>query len=487
MDEKEWKRKEYETWEAAFGALSPLIRQQSVRVASYTQAIFIGACGASFGKSNAEAKIRMKGNYADLSYKCGLYHQLGKSLVPPEYQIFQKDFTEEEIAVYRKYTTDGKELIVQLQEKTAIEKEKRKGSLNLASKNIPWLMLRETCEEHMEKWDGTGYPNGKKADEISPIAQIVGIAKELDRLSSETKSENPFDFAYETITAMSGKNFSTELVEILKSVRPKCRVIYNKYVYFTQTLPKTMPLVNKQKERPMGLLYRPMISQIDGNPVAYEAKPWFSKNIGEFSEKENIEEIEPMLQRTNLIADLSMYFLYEVCDAIYRTENCKLETKAFLIKLPQSFFTGGSQLERINKLFEDQPIKREKLKLLVDQKILDTANKSVFEILERYSRHKISLVIDNFDPDKITIENVKAVGAQYLRLSPELYLKQETAMLIKKIKSNNIKIIGDGANTHDTVAWLTACGVEYMGGTITGMTMSENELVLDALARERTS
>ena len=49
---------------------------------------------------------------ARLAYKCGMYHQLGKALVPPEYQILQNDFTGEERAVYRKYTTEGRILVL---------------------------------------------------------------------------------------------------------------------------------------------------------------------------------------------------------------------------------------------------------------------------------------------------------------------------------------------------------------------------------------
>lgn len=488
MNEIEWKRAGYETWEDAFNALSPSIRQQSVRVASYTQAIFIAACATSYSKTNAEFKIRMKGTYADLVYKCGLYHQLGKALVPHHYQTFQRDFTQEEIAVYRKYTTDGKELVAKLQENTLDEKEKSKGASSRAvTKNIPWSMMREACEQHMETFDGTGYPEGKQGNEISCIAQIIGIAKELDRLSTETKSENPFDYAYETIVSKSGKSYSAELVEILKSIRPKCRVIYNKYVYYTKVLPKTIPLVEKQKSRPMGLEYRPLVAQIDGNAVAYEAQPWFTKNLGEYEDKDTIEELEPMLKRTNLVADLSMYFLYEACDAIYRIENCKIDIRAVLIRLPQSFFTGGSQLARLTQLFEDQPIKRETLKLLVDQELIENGTKSVMEVLERYVRNGISLVIDGYNPEQVSPEVLQTLGIDQVRLSPDLYMRQESCKWMKRLKTHNIRVIAGEVNTHEVQAWLAANGVEYMGGTITGMTRSENELIRDALARELES
>ena len=111
-------RKIYETWDEAFRGLAPVVRQQSVRVASYTQVLFAQACASSFASNDKEGAIRIQGKNADLAYKCALYHQIGKSLVPHEYQVWDNRFTQEEQALYRKYTTDGRILVSKLQERT---------------------------------------------------------------------------------------------------------------------------------------------------------------------------------------------------------------------------------------------------------------------------------------------------------------------------------------------------------------------------------
>ena len=175
--ETTWQRREYETWDEAFRALSPVVRQQSVRVASYTQVLFVQACSTPFGKDTAAGAEQMKAKFAELSYKCGLYHQLGKALVPVEYQIWQNDFTEEEAAVYKKYTVDGRRLVTKLQEKTLRTIFKRgKSKEDTDSFNVTWNMVRESCEQHMERYDGSGFPSGKSGSEFSPIAQLVGLA-----------------------------------------------------------------------------------------------------------------------------------------------------------------------------------------------------------------------------------------------------------------------------------------------------------------------
>ncbi len=486
MNEQSWKRTEYETWDEAFRGLAPVIRQQSVRVAGYTQAIFVQACASNFAKSTPEGQERIQGQYADLAYKCGMYHQLGKALVPPEYQLWQKDFTEEEQAVYRKYTTDGRLLVASLQEKSTRAKEKRKGELvELPTKNIPWLMLRETCEQHMERYNGSGFPAGLAGNAISPIAQIVSLAKMLDQLSAETKSETPFEDAYSYLLAQGGILWSQELIEVLKAAKSKCRAVYNKYIRYTMTLPKTIPLVEKTKSRPMGLSYRPMICDAEGTVVAYEAVPWFGGIAGRPGETEGAVDVEAMLQRKQLVADMSFYFLYEATDALVRMENCKLELQGIVLQMLPSFYKLNTQLQRFNQLFKDQPNTREKLLLTLPEQALRTANKAQTELIERYLRNGVQLVLDGYHPESIAPDQLKAMGFTWLRLAPELSMNQETANTMTVLRNQGFKLLGSGADNHETVLWLAAAGVTAMSGMVTGVPVGEDDLIRDSLAREK--
>ena len=77
------------------------------------------------------------------------------------------------------------------------------------------------------------------------------------------------------------------------------------------------------------------------------------------------------------------------------------------------------------------------------------------------------------------------MGFTYLRLAPELYLKQDTANTMNLLRQDGFTLIGGNADTHDTLGWLAACGVAFMSGTMTGVPVSEDELIRDCLARER--
>lgn len=486
MRKLKWKRKEYESWDEAFRGLTPVIRQQSVRVAAYTQALFVEACKQHFGANTKDGELRMRGQYADVAYKCGMYHQLGKALVPPEYQIYQSDFTEEEEAVYKKYTVDGRILMSFLQEKGARSKEKRMGKMiEHSTHNIPWLMLRESCEQHMERWDGSGYPIGRLGSDISPIAQVVGIAKELDRIASETKSETPFDIAFDALVAGSGTLWSPELIAVLKAAKEECRAVYVKYITYTRTLPMTVSLVEKRPERPMGLKYRPMIADKEGTVTMYEAEPWFGGIADQPGEVEGIDDLRELFRRMNLVEDLSWYFLYEAADALVRLTNCNLETDGILLRMIPEFYQLGTQLQKFNQLFVDQMIAKSKLMLLLPEETFKALNKMSRDLIARYARHGVATVLDGYHPNDIASEELIKLGITRVRLSPELYMTQETADAIAKLNSQGITVYGGNADTHEVLSWLIASGVAASSGTITGIQVNEDEMILDLLAKEQ--
>ena len=485
MNQQNWKRKEYASIDEAFRGLSPIIRQQSVRVAGYTRALFVSACALRFGAQIKGGEERIRGAYADLAYKCGMYHQLGKALVPHEYQIWQNDFTEEEGKVYRKYTTDGRTLVASLQEIGARSKEKRKGRLfETATQNIPWLMLRESCEQHMERYDGSGYPRRLKGDAISPIAQIVGLAKELDRLASETKSENPFDLALEALSEGAGTKWSRELLRVLEVAKDDCREVYNKYIAYTRALPKTIPLVDKKADRVMGLSYRPMISDSIGTVLMYEATPWFGGIADQPDERESAEELRELFRRTSLTEDISWYLLYEASDAVVRINNCKLEVKGILLNMLPDFYNLKTQLQKFNQLFEHQPIERDQLWLTVPAEVIKNGTKTQTEILGRYVRNGVRFVVDGYRPEELPPERLEELKIKTVRLDPSLYLNHNTAELMTNLREKGFTFVGGGADTPETLTWLIASGTLCSVGTVTGNPVNEDELILDSLARE---
>lgn len=70
---------------------------------------------------------------------------------------------------------------------------------------------------HHEKWDGSGYPDGLKGDEIPLAARILTAVDCLDALASDRQYRKamPLDQAMAIIRAESGKSFDPRVVEAL--------------------------------------------------------------------------------------------------------------------------------------------------------------------------------------------------------------------------------------------------------------------------------
>jgi len=70
--------------------------------------------------------------------------------------------------------------------------------------------------QHHEKWDGSGYPNGLKAEEIHIYARIVAISDVFDALSSRRcyKEPMPLEKVLDIMKSDAGVHFDPNLIEL---------------------------------------------------------------------------------------------------------------------------------------------------------------------------------------------------------------------------------------------------------------------------------
>ena len=78
---------------------------------------------------------------------------------------------------------------------------------------------------HHEKWDGSGYPEGLKGENIPLCARIMAIADVFDALVSKRcyKEAFPFERAYEMIEESSGTHFDPQIVEVFVKLKPEIK------------------------------------------------------------------------------------------------------------------------------------------------------------------------------------------------------------------------------------------------------------------------
>lgn len=103
------------------------------------------------------------------------------------------------------------------EERAVMERHAEIGAQIIGKHDNPLLdMARTVALTHHEKWDGTGYPQGLKGNDIPLAGRIVAIADVFDALVSKRPYKDgwPFEKAVELLQKESGRHFDPMLVNV---------------------------------------------------------------------------------------------------------------------------------------------------------------------------------------------------------------------------------------------------------------------------------
>jgi response regulator RpfG family c-di-GMP phosphodiesterase len=97
--------------------------------------------------------------------------------------------------------------------------------------NAFFVMARNIAHYHHEKWDGTGYPEGLKGEEIPLESRLMALADVYDALVSKRVYKEAFSFeeTNKIIIDGKGKHFDPILVDGFVEIKDLFREIAQKY------------------------------------------------------------------------------------------------------------------------------------------------------------------------------------------------------------------------------------------------------------------
>ena len=142
-------------------------------------------------------ELKLTGDGLQALEAASLLHDIGK-LAVPEYIISKPGkLTPEEFEKMKIHPVVGAEILERVR--------------------FPYGVV-PIVRSHHEKWDGSGYPDGLKGEEIPIGARILAVVDCLDALASDRQYRRafPLDVALEKVVADSGKAFDPQVVEVLK-------------------------------------------------------------------------------------------------------------------------------------------------------------------------------------------------------------------------------------------------------------------------------
>ncbi len=153
----------------------------------------------------------------DTLYISAPLHDIGKVAIPDDVLLKRSKLSDDEFSIMKTHTTIGEETISEVQ----IRFEQSE-FLDIAKK---------LAGTHHEKWDGSGYPNGLKGDDIPLSGRIMALADFFDALISKRtyKESLPFDTILEIIQSEKGKHFDPDIVDAFFEVLDEIKQIVKEY------------------------------------------------------------------------------------------------------------------------------------------------------------------------------------------------------------------------------------------------------------------
>ena len=178
----------YQTASAFMGAIESkdvYTLGHSDRVANYAKAI-----AKTCGKSEKECNE---------IYYAALLHDIGKVGLPESILNKGKDLNEKELNIYRRKTIIGADILSNITE---------------------YPYLRDGAHYHHERYDGSGYPEHLKGEEIPEIARIIAVADYYDHMTSRKSDREAYPqmVVREEFLKKSGTKFDPRFASVMISL-----------------------------------------------------------------------------------------------------------------------------------------------------------------------------------------------------------------------------------------------------------------------------
>ena len=161
-----------------------------------------------------EGKLELSDEFCKAVIKAAPMHDLGKIAVDDAILRKPGRFTDEEYEQMKKHSSEGARVIHDILLNTDDEQFK--------------IIAENVAHYHHERWDGTGYPDRLKGEQIPLEARIMAIADVYDALVSKRVYKEAYDFeqADSIIVEGMGTHFDPALASAYKNARPRLEEYY---------------------------------------------------------------------------------------------------------------------------------------------------------------------------------------------------------------------------------------------------------------------
>ena len=169
----------------------------------------------------------------ELLYKAAPLHDIGKVAVPDNILKKPGALSDAEYEVMKGHSLAGKEGIVEAESV-------------LDEPQLFLIYAREIAWSHHEKWDGSGYPQGIKGEDIPMSARLMALADVYDALISRRVYKPPFSQEKTEAIILEGRgtHFDPDIVDAFMRISDEFYQISLKYTDSQEDVEASLSVVN---------------------------------------------------------------------------------------------------------------------------------------------------------------------------------------------------------------------------------------------------
>jgi putative two-component system response regulator len=148
-------------------------------------------------------------------------HDIGKVAIPDAILLKPGRLSSEEFTIMEQHTLHGSAAI--------------RRTASIYGHNPLLQMAAEIAEFHHEKWDGSGYPHGRKGQDIPLTARLMTVADVYDALTSERPYKKAFSHEKSVAIILDGngqthpEHFDPQVLACFRRLHPKFQQISERF------------------------------------------------------------------------------------------------------------------------------------------------------------------------------------------------------------------------------------------------------------------
>lgn len=409
----------------------------------------------------------IEGKYKGVNIVTAIYyHDIGKKRIPKDNLYIEHCNTVAKKEKYKSHVEEGKRLV---EEECEIQFEPyRENSLAKT--------LYYTIVDHHENYDGSGFPAGKKGEEISFIGRLTAVIETFDNLLfvGNANAIN-FEEAVQALKALAGTRLDEEIVNLLTSDEKTLQ----EYVKYINVREKD----NHRKDRyGLQLRYRPIMNVRENRTVSLIADVVINDAYYGILPSTSFM---PIAEKQGKASMLHKIAFEKLCIQLE-----KIALRGF--KVPEVFFEVSARvLEKknffkdIDKLLKKYRILRSKINIVMTENSLVDYCADVVKASNEVHSLKLNFIIGDFGDqvslisanDNLSLDGVifKQIYGKMIAVNPKTYsIVSGIARIVEKL---NIPVIFDGVGDSRGEESVMKMHVKYACGPRYGDPMTDAGLI----------